>query len=356
MVGAGRWAVKHHVPAIVAHPGAELVGFLEPDAVRAAAFAAAFPGAVPFATVDELLGAGLDGLVVASPPGAHFESAAPALAEGVATLVEKPFTTDPAQAWDLVALAGEVPLVVGLTHQFTEAAAAVEHWLNEGAIGDIGTVSGIYHAPRAHLYELHDPGGENRLEDPSRLDQPLRATFSDPERAGGGQLINQVTHILGAVVAATSNPISRVAGAATRVPAGAPPGDRHTPGARVEVTASCLFEAADGALVAVSSHGASAQDCQRLVFDGTRGRIEWNLAAGSAELSAGGSVRRRVTSRPAYPAAAPFEGLMDLISDPMSSNRAPGRLGAHLVDVIAASYRAVSLGRSVAVARPTVWP
>ena len=350
LVGAGRWATQHHVPAIQANANADLVGFFEPDQDRAAQFAALHKRAQPFDSVDELLSRGaIDALIVAGPPATHYEAAAAALEAGIATLVEKPFTTDPRQGWELVALAPGVPLVVGLTHQFTEAATAVKTWLDSQLIGHIGTISGTYHAPRSHLYRQMDTAGQSPTI-AARLDQPLHATFADPGLSGGGQIINQVTHILGAIVGTTTTPIAGVRGVVTIPALGQHPDRRAQP---VEVTAACMLEATDGTPITISSHGASTQTHQHILFDGSEGSIEWDLATGTATLTEVCDAHAKtVTSAPAYPAGAPCELLIGLVVDPTGQNPAPGQLGAHLVDVVTTIYSAAASDSQASVPSP----
>ena len=355
LVGAGRWATQHHVPAVVDHDRAELVGFVEPDQDREAMFASGAPGAEPFDSVEELLAHGrIDALIVASPPATHFDAAAPALRAGIATLVEKPFTIQPAQAWNLVALSRNAALVVGLTHQFTEAAVAVGEWLGASLIGRLGAISGTYHAPRLHLYRdgLDGEDSPERPHDSTELDRPLRATFSDPRLSGGGQLINQGTHILGAIVAATAAPIVAVHGAQTTPRAS----DDAGSSSRVEVAFGCALESADGTPITIASHGASLGVHQQILFDGTDGHIAWNLATGVASLSTAHGADSSETSTIAYPTGAPCEYLLDLVAGSTGPNRAPGALGAHLVDVVTASYRSAKCGGPVDVPYPKEWP
>lgn len=347
LVGAGRWATQHHAPAVVDHTHAELVAFVEPEELRAAEFASRFPAAVRFASVEHLLQSGIEALIVAGPPSMHHGAALSALIDGIATLVEKPFTIDSTEAWDLVAHADGKPLIVGLTHQFTEAAETVKGWLADGRIGRVTTIIGIYDAPRAHLYE-------NKLDGTAglrSLDQPLSATFADPALSGGGQIINQVTHILGAIVGSTGVPISVVTQVATN-PALTTP-ERVRSATDVEVSASCVFTAADGAAINITSNGASSTVRWALTFNGTEGTVDWDLASGIANLTTPKvESASTVHSKDAYPAGAPSTLLIQLAAGGDGSNPAPGCLGAHLVDVVAATYDAAALGAAVDVPAP----
>ena len=49
---------------------------------------------------------GCDGVIVASPPETHYELAREILTAGYPLVLEKPITTDPSQAWELVKLGG----------------------------------------------------------------------------------------------------------------------------------------------------------------------------------------------------------------------------------------------------------
>jgi predicted dehydrogenase len=103
-IGAGWWATANHLPLLAARDDVELaavcrLGRAELEAVRERF-------GFPFATEDyrALLEQPLDGVVVASPHGLHYEHTRAALERGLHVMVEKPMCRRAAEAW---ALAGQ---------------------------------------------------------------------------------------------------------------------------------------------------------------------------------------------------------------------------------------------------------
>src|SRR5436853_1440976 len=103
VIGAGSWAVASHLPnfaqrrdevefVAVARKGPELLQKIKDD--------------FGFETASEdyrdVIDAGIDICLVASPTALHHEHAKAALEAGAHVLVEKPVTIDPREAWDLV--------------------------------------------------------------------------------------------------------------------------------------------------------------------------------------------------------------------------------------------------------------
>lgn len=116
LVGCGRLAEVGYVPAAELRPTVELVAFADPDQERRDLLAGA--EAPAYASAEELIAAGgIDGVVVASPPGTHEEVAALAAAAGIPALVEKPPAPDLAGARRLAAL--EPAPYVGFNRRFS---------------------------------------------------------------------------------------------------------------------------------------------------------------------------------------------------------------------------------------------
>jgi predicted dehydrogenase/nucleoside-diphosphate-sugar epimerase len=92
IVGAGHVA-PHHAAAVAAVPHAELVGVTDLDPARARALCDAAGAGRPYASLAELVAAGVDVVHVCTPPGAHAEIALAALELGCHVLVEKPLAT-----------------------------------------------------------------------------------------------------------------------------------------------------------------------------------------------------------------------------------------------------------------------
>ena len=98
VIGAGFWASYQYLPFYRDHPEVELVGAVRKDEAGLDAFRKEFGLEVSTSSVEELLAAGVDGVVVSSPHDLHREHAVAALEAGAHVLVEKPMTLTLADA------------------------------------------------------------------------------------------------------------------------------------------------------------------------------------------------------------------------------------------------------------------
>ena len=108
VIGAGWWATYAHIPALLAHPRAELVAIQKRSRSEAQKVADDFH--IPHACVSavELLAIdGLQAVVLSSSPNLHYEQALAALKANKHVLIEKPMTLTTVEALELVDLAAE---------------------------------------------------------------------------------------------------------------------------------------------------------------------------------------------------------------------------------------------------------
>lgn len=112
------------------------VAVFDPDP-QFRAEASAEPGVTAtFHRFEDLLEAGLDALVIASPDAFHVPQLDAATAAGVATLVEKPIASSLAERARLAAIAGRgVPVLVGYVLRHRRVMQAVRAELASGAVG-----------------------------------------------------------------------------------------------------------------------------------------------------------------------------------------------------------------------------
>ena len=130
VLGTGPWATEVHVPALAAHPAAELVGVWGRDPAEAKALGAGFdvPG---YADVEALL-ADVDAVAIAVPPDAQVSLAVRAARAGRHLLLEKPLALDLVAADGVVAAVRDagVASVVFFTDRFQQATST---WLAQAA-------------------------------------------------------------------------------------------------------------------------------------------------------------------------------------------------------------------------------
>ena len=135
-----------------------------------------------------------DIVVVGSPPGHHFAQAKAALEAGAHVMCEKPFTIDPADAWELdrtVKRTGK-QLFVSYGWNYRPMVIQAHRIMHDDGIGDIEQVSlHMDSVTRELLSETGDYPGA----DPATV--PQADTWSRPETSGGGYGQAQLTHLLG---------------------------------------------------------------------------------------------------------------------------------------------------------------
>jgi predicted dehydrogenase len=127
VIGVGSLG-QHHARNYAALKGCTLVGVADPDEARAKEIAKK-NGCAAFGRPEELLGK-VDAVSVASPTALHYQTALPFLERGVHCLIEKPLSTDLAEADALIAAAhkGKAVLQVGHIERFNPAILAIrEH-------------------------------------------------------------------------------------------------------------------------------------------------------------------------------------------------------------------------------------
>ena len=103
VIGAGSWTVSSHLPNLVRRRDAgelefTIVNRRNPELLGRIKDEFGFQQATD--DWHEVIAARPDIVVVGSPPGNHFAQAKAALEAGAHVMCEKPFTIDPADAWE----------------------------------------------------------------------------------------------------------------------------------------------------------------------------------------------------------------------------------------------------------------
>lgn len=340
VIGTGWWATQHHIPSLKNYPSAELVGIcdLQPDKLgRAADF---YDVGGRYTDHRELLAAGLDGVVVAVQHAYHYQVARDALDAGVSVLVEKPMTLRSEDAWDLVARAAarELHLMVGYTFHFTRHAKAAHDIIRSGRLGEIQFVSGLF----ATMVESYLRGRPQDYVDHFRfpVTGPEPSTYSDPEIAGGGQGVLQVTHPMGMVLWATGLHAVEVSGFVENFDLD------------VDLADAFSYRLSNGGVGVMGSTGGvrpHQSPIQANTYFGSAGIIEQDLTGGTLRVNYHDGTAEDFTDLgedELYPQHAPARALVDLITAG-GENRAPGTVGARVVEFLEAGYRSSREGRTV---------
>ena len=346
VIGTGWWATQHHIPSLKNYPAAELVGIcdLQPDKLRRAADFYDVRGR--FTDHRDLLAEDLDGVVVAVQHAYHYQVARDALDAGVSVLVEKPMTLRSDEAWDLVdrAAARDLHLMVGYTFHFTRHAKAAHRIIRSGRLGKIQFVSGLF----ATMVESYLRGRPQDYVDHFQfpVTGPDPSTYSDPEIAGGGQGVLQVTHPMGMVLWVTGLHAVEVSGFVENFDLA------------VDLADAFSYRLSNGGVGVMGSTGGvrpHQTPLQANTYFGSRGFIEQDLTGGSLRVDYHDGTSediRDLAEDELYPQHAPARALVDLVLEG-GENRAPGTVGARVVEFLEAGYQSSAEGRTVAIpARP----
>ncbi len=106
VIGTGGGATEHHIPALLAHPDAQLVALCDAIGEKARMTADAYGVPHAFARVDDLLAnERLDGAVVVTNHATHYAVAKACLQAGLHILIEKPMTLFAREAREVVEMA-----------------------------------------------------------------------------------------------------------------------------------------------------------------------------------------------------------------------------------------------------------
>jgi predicted dehydrogenase len=139
VVGYGYWG-PNIVRNLAALEGSHIIGIAEVSQHARARAQKAYPHARITADALELIKAtDIDAIAVVSPVWTHFEIAKAALQNGKHVFVEKPFTSNTAQAEELINLAAQKNLKIMVDHTFlfTGAVRKICQLLDEGSLGKL---------------------------------------------------------------------------------------------------------------------------------------------------------------------------------------------------------------------------
>lgn len=139
LVGYGKGGRFFHAPLISSLPGATFVGVVTRSAERRQQLASDHPQAQAFDTLEQLVAAGVDAVVVSTPLDGRPAIVLQAIELGVAVVSDKPFAPDAAQAEAMV-LAAErrnVPLSVYQNRRWDSDFLTLRKLLVSGALGQV---------------------------------------------------------------------------------------------------------------------------------------------------------------------------------------------------------------------------
>ncbi len=332
VVGAGWWSTYNHLPALLAHPRAELAGLCDTNPERLKAAATAYGIEQTYATLDSMLAdADLDGVVIATPHATHAALTRACLERGLHVLLEKPMTLYAAEARALVALARSAnrELIIGYPWHFAPQVIRAREILRSGALGAVqyvcctlaSSVAGLlggdeHYLDHAEVYPVHGPG----------------AVYSDPVLSGGGQGHLQITHAAGLMFFVTALRVQHVLAL------------MHNHGLPLDLVDVMAVAFEGGALGMVGGSGNSPTHKLDLMVRCERGGLD--LDADTQTLVVSHADRTQQTYGPSTEAQPPLRtatthNLIDVILG-TAPNGSPAETGWRTVELLDAAYRSAA--------------
>ena len=341
VIGAGSWAVASHIPNLVQRADeVELVGVARPDRELLDWVAGEFGFRVAATDYREVLDQQLDICIVSSPNRFHYQHAEAAMRSGAHVMVEKPFTLDPAEAWDLVETAEnhDRHLLLALGWNYKPMVRRAKELVEEG--GGFGDVEHIMIDMSSAARELLAVGAPYEAGSP--VATALPETYMDPTVSGGGYAQAQLSHALGMAFWLAEDVHASEAFAFMAKPLQAPVElhdaitVRFTNGGIATVSGSSCHPGYDGNkhVLSVRIIGSRAM----LSVDVGRELVYWHRGDGDA-------VRLDLDDQAGdYDCDGPVHALVDLALGRDVRNCSPGHVGARAVEVTEAAYRSARTG------------
>lgn len=340
VVGAGWWATFAHLPAVLAHPNAELVAVQSRERATAEKIARDFGAARVGNSVDELLAfPEIEAVIVASTPNVHYEQAKAALLSGRHVLIEKPMTFTAAEARELVELAEAKSrhLLISCPWHFTRHGQESRRLIQAGVLGKVKMISVLMTNPIDRLLRGINTSPTHGMA--KVYVEPQKGSYNDPAIAGGGQIYCQVSHAAAYLTFLTGH---RPAEVFARFDHDGSPNDIYD---------ALTLTLENGALATIASTGAtplSERNYEVRVF-GSQAILQLELWRGTMTLVTFNDKRTEfapLAQDEIYPAQAPAMNFVDTILG-KAPNGSPGELGLASMEIIEAAGISAKKGENI---------
>lgn len=258
-LGVG-WIGQNRLQAIASSGLGQVSWIYDPVAEAAEHVAQAVPGACVANSFDDLLKAGPDGIIIATPSALHAEQALAALAHGIPVFVQKPLGRNADETCQVVDAARTANRLLGvdLSYRFTAGMQRIRELILRGDLGRIYAVDLAFH-------NAYGP------------DKPW---FYDRRLSGGGCMIDLGTHLVDLALWALDYPL--VVDVSSRLYAQGQPVEKKDE--VIEDYAVARLDLADGSIVQLACSWKLHAGRDALIhaeFHGTRGGAAWRNIGGS---------------------------------------------------------------------------
>jgi predicted dehydrogenase len=133
-------------------------------------------GAEIYDSLEEMLDASPDGVVIATPSAMHYEQSLLALSKGISVFCQKPLARTAAESRKIIEMARQQDKLLGidLSYRYTHGMQLIEQLVHAGELGEIYAADLVFH----NAYG------------------PDKAWFYSPRLSGGGCLIDLGIHLV----------------------------------------------------------------------------------------------------------------------------------------------------------------
>lgn len=253
------WIGRHRMEAIAKSGAAEIIGIADPDAetARNARKLAIGASVVSF---HDLLDAGLDGLVIATPSALHAEHALAALERGIAVFCQKPLGRDAFETRRVIEAAKSAGRLLGvdLSYRHVEGIAKIRHLIRAGELGRVYAMDLTFH-------NAYGP------------DKPW---FYDARLSGGGCVMDLGIHLVDLALWLLDFP--RVLSVRSQLFASGCPFEAHDGSVEDYALADLRLDGDAAVRLACSWRSHAGCDARiEALFQGTKGGARWRNVEGS---------------------------------------------------------------------------
>lgn len=145
-LGVG-WIGLNRLQAIAKSGAADIVAVADSSKEMTDRARAAVPAATVTNSLEDLLDADLDGLVIATPSALHAEQAAAALRHGVAVFCQKPLGRDARETQLVIDAARDTDRLLGvdLSYRFMSGMRRIRELIQAGELGEVYAIEMAFH-------------------------------------------------------------------------------------------------------------------------------------------------------------------------------------------------------------------
>jgi len=338
VIGAGWFVSRRHLPDVQRSANLTLAALCRRDDAARTRMAEHFEVAPENAFADwrQMLDtAPLDAVLIATPNSLHFEQAQAALEKGLHVLLEKPMTIRSDHAHELVRLAREKNLKLGvaLNPPYWAHCHRVRNALAGGLLGTLESVSMYWSGTADYLFGK----GPQPANMPGVV--PPTSYRSNPELNGGGYFVDGGPHMVSELIWVTRQRIRRVAAIMDETPS-----DMRT-------TISLEFE--NGAVGTLNAIGNSRYPHRRVlnIFGCAHGMVQIKNFDFETTITRVGLESERFKEADLISVGTPVGNFADAIQG-LAPLFSPGEHGAHVVEVVEAAYHSAATGQAVTLNLP----